>query len=620
MTLALAQTFALLTRYFRPQRGRVLLLAVLILGSIALQLINPQLVRFVIDTAQSGATTSRLVLAALLFILFGLGQAGLNLAASYIGEKTSWAATNALRSDLTLHVLQLDMEFHNSHTPGELIERVDGDVSQLASFFSQLTLRVIASALLITGVLVLLWREDWRMGLAGLLYAFVILILLQAVQRRNVRLWQATRASQAGLYGFIEERLSGREDTLANGGVPYVMRRLAQLQGVAYRTYVKARLFGVFTFSITHLLFVLATALGLGLGIWLYQQGQITIGTVYLIVYYLNILREPLEQMRDQVDELQRATASIQRVYELLNLRSAVTNGELMESAPIAAVTEPAANLAIEFTGVSFGYRDSLPGKMTGSNGAGLQGPATDETADETRIEPETKSVLRDVSFQVGTGTVLGLLGRTGSGKTTITRLLFRLYDPAQGVISFGGRDLRSINLRELRRHVGMVTQEVQLFQATLRDNITLFNLDIADERILQVLAELGLWSWYEAQPLGLDTVIRAGGAGLSAGQAQLLALVRVFLKDPELVILDEASSRLDPATEQLLERAIDRLLENRTAIIIAHRLGTVQRADNILILEEGRVAEYGVRTQLAADPQSRFYRLLQTGMQAELA
>jgi ABC-type multidrug transport system fused ATPase/permease subunit len=504
------------------------------------------------------------------------------------------------------------MGFHNNHTPGELIERVDGDVSQLASFFSQLTLRVIASALLITGVIALLWLEDWRMGLAGALYAFLILGILQATERRNVRLWHTNREGIAAVYGFIEERLNGREDTLANGGGPYVMRRLAQLQGVAYRTFHRALLFSVFTFSLTHLLFVLATALGLGLGIWLYQQGQITIGTVYLILYYMGILREPLEQMREQVSELQQATASIQRVYQLLNLRPSVANGESgSEEAPTGLLKEalPSTSLEVEFAGVSFGYRDH-PSQANNGN--------SNENEGET--EPESKSVLRDVSFRVGAGSVLGLLGRTGSGKTTITRLLFRLYDPTQGVIRLGGRNLRQVNLSELRRHIGMVTQEVQLFQASLRDNITLFDHQIADERILQVLQELGLWRWYEAQPHGLDTIIQAGGGGLSAGQAQLLALVRVFLKDPGLVILDEASSRLDPATEQLLERAIDRLLENRTAIIIAHRLTTVQRAAHILILEEGRMAEYGERVRLANDPSSRFYHLLRTGIQAELA
>jgi ABC-type multidrug transport system fused ATPase/permease subunit len=344
------------------------------------------------------------------------------------------------------------------------------------------------------------------------------------------------------------------------------------------------------------------------MGIWLYQRGQVTIGDVNLIVYYLGILRQPLQEMRDQVGELQQATASINRVHTLLALRPAVASGVRVEGDERSVVAHPTNNLAVEFEGVSFRYRDPSRHRAAGENG------------DDAPSELAGKSVLRDVSFQVQEGKILGLLGRTGSGKTTITRLLFRLYDPTQGVVRCGGHDVRTLDLRELRRHVGMVTQEVQLFQASLRDNITLFNTQIDDARILETLRELGLWRWYETQPQGLDTLLQAGGSGLSAGQAQLLALVRVFLKDPGLVILDEASSRLDPLTEQLLERAIDRLLQKRTAIIIAHRLGTVQRADDILILEEGRVAEVGVRTQLAADSSSRFYHLLQTGMQAELA
>lgn len=216
-------------------------------------------------------------------------------------------------------------------------------------------------------------------------------------------------------------------------------------------------------------------------------------------------------------------------------------------------------------------------------------------------------------------GRVLGLLGRTGSGKTTLTRLLLRLYDPQAGTIRLGGEDLRRVGLRDLRRHVGMVTQEVQLFQATLRENLTLFNPHIPDGKILDVLDDLGLGEWCRALPEGLDTRLAADGAGLSAGQAQLLAFTRVYLKDPGLVILDEASSRLDPATEQLLERAVDRLLLGRTGLVIAHRLGTVQRADEIMILEDGCMVELGQRERLARDPASRFYHLLQTGLEEVL-
>jgi ATP-binding cassette subfamily B protein len=240
---------------------------------------------------------------------------------------------------------------------------------------------------------------------------------------------------------------------------------------------------------------------------------------------------------------------------------------------------------------------------------------------------------LQGVTFRLQAGEVLGLIGRTGSGKTTVSRLLFRLYDPTAGTVRLGGVDLRRARLADVRRRVALVTQEVQLFQGSVRDNLTMFDPAIAEGRILEALRALELGPWLASLPEGLDTVLgpggrgpgRQGGAaglggalGLSAGEAQLLALARAFLRAPGLVILDEASSRLDPATERRIERAVDALLRGRTAIIIAHRLATVERADTVLVLEGGRVAEQGPRAALAADPESRYAGLLRSG-QAEL-
>jgi ABC-type multidrug transport system fused ATPase/permease subunit len=212
------------------------------------------------------------------------------------------------------------------------------------------------------------------------------------------------------------------------------------------------------------------------------------------------------------------------------------------------------------------------------------------------------------------------VLGRTGSGKTTITRLLLRLYPPMAGTVRLGGVDLTQTRIGDVRERVGMVTQEVQLFEGSVRDNLTFFNTGVSDTQIRSALDALGLRTWYDALPAGLDTPLSSRGAGLSAGEAQLLAFARVFLKNPGLVILDEASSRLDPATERRIERAVDVLLGGRTAIIVAHRLATVQRADEILILEDGQVREYGPRVALASDPQSRFAALLRTGLEVVLA
>jgi ATP-binding cassette subfamily B protein/ATP-binding cassette subfamily C protein len=624
MKLPFREQFSLLGIYFWPQRRRVALLAALLLATIALQLINPLLVRYVLDTASAGTEIGNLVLAAILFTLFGLLQAGASLALTYVGEDVSWTATNALRSDLAYHCLRLDMSFHNSRTPGELIERVDGDVVELAGFFSQLVLRVLANGLLIAGIIVLLFREDWRMGVAAMLYALLTVAALRSVQQRNVRNWEALREHLAAFNGFLEERLAGREDVLANGGEGYVLRGLALVQHRAYLAGFRARIFGAFVFALTHMLFVFATAIGFGLGIYLYLNSLITIGTVYLIVYYLGVLREPLEQIRDQVHELQQSSASIRRIQQLFALQPDVKLDSEHENAadvsPIVHKTadEPIPALEVRFERVSFRYAQSPP------SGVNLDGA---RAGNETGSEPGATgngaaplSVLDNISFTLSPGQVLGLLGRTGSGKTTLTRLLFRLYDPTGGGIYLGGRAIRTLPLSLLRRQVAMVTQEVQLFQATLRENLTLFNPNIADDRVLAVLQEVGLWNWYSTQPDGLDTRMHTGGQNLSAGEAQLLVFVRVFLRNPGLVILDEASSRLDPVTETLLERATGKLLQDRTGIVIAHRLGTVQRADAILILERGRIVEHGSRQELAADPASRFYHLLQTGLEEALA
>ena len=219
--------------------------------------------------------------------------------------------------------------------------------------------------------------------------------------------------------------------------------------------------------------------------------------------------------------------------------------------------------------------------------------------------------VLHNISFRLEPGRVLGVVGRTGSGKTTLTRLLPRFNDPLAGAVRLGGVDLRAVRLAAVRARIGLVTQDVHLLNASVRDNLTLFDEGVPDEQIRDVLDTLGLADWLGELPRGLDTMLGSGGVGLSAGQAQVLACARIFLRDPDVVILDEASSRLDPATERLLHTALGRLLEGRTGIIVAHRLTTVAYADDILVLEDGQVREYGPRRALEADRTSYFAGLL---------
>ena len=582
MNLPVRQYYQLLSDYLRPQWIRVTMLAILLFGTIGLQLLSPQIVRQFIDAASAGVANQTLVRMGLLYLLVTLVNQVVRTGAAYLTEDVKWRATNWLRNDLARHCLALDMAFHNEHTPGAMIERIDGDVNELSNFFSQFVIRILGNGLLMIGILVLLTREDWRIGAAYTLYAIIMVLTLLGTVSIGVPFWKDRRQASSEMYGLTEEWLGGTEDINASGGTPYVMVQLNQVFYKLFMATRKAFVYGSLTWGMNSVFFGISTALALGMGGYLWSIGEITLGTVYLVLAYANALQRPLEELARELKDLQAATASIDRINELMAIEPTIYAVEPAQSLPEHA-------LAVVFDEVAFSYEDDEP-------------------------------ILHDVSFELKPGQVLGLLGRTGSGKTTMTRLLFRLYDPTAGIIRLGDSDLRHVAPETLRSRVGIVTQNVQLFQASVRDNLTFFNPEIPDSQVLDTLEELGLDDWLHSLPYGLDTRLLSGGQSLSAGEAQLLAFARIFLEDPGLVILDEASSRLDPVTEQLIERAISRLLEGRTAIIVAHRLATVQRADRILILQDGRIVEEGNRIALVANPGSRFSQLLRTGMEQVLA
>jgi ATP-binding cassette, subfamily B, bacterial len=571
---------ALLATYLRPEWPRVVLLGALLFAGIGLQLANPQIARTFIDHAQAGEPFQRLVWIAVVFLGVALLTQAATVAETYVAENLGWRTTNALRADLARHVLELDDSFHAEHGAGELIERIDGDVSAIADFFARFVVQVLGSGVFLLGVLALLFREDWRFGALVTLFALAALAFMSRRGGFVAARSGAARQAAADLSGYLEERLAGLPDLKTSGADAYAMLRLHERLAARFHTMWAASMAGTLFNAVVGLLFVLGTGAALGLSAALFGAGAITLGTVYLVFRYTGMLRQPLERLSRQMHSLQQATGGIVRVRELLATETRVVDGP--------GATFPDGALSVELEGVSFAY--------------------------------EAELVLRDVSWRVEPGEVLGLLGRTGSGKTTISRLLFRLHDPTEGAVRLGGADVRQARLDALRGRIGLVTQDVQLFQGTLRDNVALFDRSVSDARLGEVFAELALDEWLGGLPAGLDTPLGAGGRGLSAGEAQLVALARVFLKDPGLVVLDEASSRLDPATERLLERAVTRLLDGRTGVVIAHRLATVERADRILILEQGRVAEFGRRADLAADPESRFARLLRAGMTEALA
>ena len=595
MHIPLSRYWSVLAVYLKPQRGKVLLLALLLLTGMGLQLYSPRIIRDFIDAVQAVSELTVMTRLALLFLGVAALKYMVALAQTYFSEDIGWVATNALRIDLTRHCLNLDMGFHNVHTPGALIERVDGDVSQLARFFSQLVISVLGNLLLLLGVLVTLFFEGWQIGLAFAAFSAVALVILITMRDFATAQRRVAREANANLFGFLEERLGGTEDIRANDGVAYTMHRLFTAMRTVWRADLAAAVRNAIFGSIISVWFSLGTVLALALGVILYQRGTVSLGTIYLLYAYVRMLNMPLTKLTTEFQYLQEASASLLRIDELLQTQPAIVDGKGsdLSSGP----------LTVAFEHVTFGYSARIETSNTIEDGGDIGSNSV-----------PTSPILQDFSFQLPAGRTLGLLGRTGSGKSTITRLLLRLYDPQHGTIHLNGTDIRDLRLTNLLRHVSVVTQDVQIFDATVRDNLTFYDQHIDNDRIWSAINAAGLDDWFRQLPKGLETTLGAGN-GLSAGEAQLLAFTRVFLKDPGLVILDEASARLDPATERHMDRAIDRLLAGRTAIVIAHRLESVQRVDDIMVLDGGRILEYGPRAQLAADPASHFTKLLRTGL-----
>ena len=402
----------LLARYLRPLRRRVALLTLLLGAGIACQAINPQLIRAFLDRASSGSALGGLLTLAGGFTALAVGHQVLNVAATYVAEQVGWQATNELRADLAEHVLHLDMGFHKGHTPGELIERIDGDVTTLSEFFASFVIRVLGNLVLVVTVLALLWRESVWVGLTMTGWALLVLAGMLAIQTVAMPWWKAMRARSAEFFGFLGEQLAGTEDVRASGGVPFMMHRFTRVMRAWLPEQVRARMgfAALWGWSIITYLII-----GMALIFWLgwqgLQAGTLTIGAVYLVFNYSDMMREPLEQIRQQMEVLQKASAGIARVQELLAVQP-----RLAETGTAAL---PAGALPVNLRGVHFAYRDE------GSNG---------------------ETVLEGIDLALAPGRVLGVLGRTGSGKSTLARLLTRLYDPVEGEVLLGGTALAAVS------------------------------------------------------------------------------------------------------------------------------------------------------------------------------
>ncbi len=551
-------------------------MGIVLLVHTMLSIYGPQLLRDFIDGVANNASTKVLAVIAVLYLVVHLGRLAGEGLTTYLGENVAWAATNNIRVDLLRHAITLDMEFFNSHPPGTMLERTDGDANQLAKFFSQFSLRFLRSILLVVGIAIVMAFEDWRVCLVILTFIGAMAILIIKLRTFGVPYNERLREVAGKLYGLVEERLTNMEDIKALGGVTYSLRQMEAYIGQQVRLGRLAYSLGGLVWPCT--LFITGVGAGfmLAWGGYLFLNGQMTIGTVYLMYAYMNLMIWPIEELSHQMEELQKAGGSLVRIDELRREKTSLRYGTKTEFGD-----HP---VKVSFQNVHFRYQH------------------------------DSDVVLKNVNFELAPGHTLGIAGRTGSGKTTIGRLLARMYDPDKGQVLLNGQNLQEFDQDALRRKVGVVSQSVQFFSGTLRDNLCLFDRCYTDQQIENALRELNLIPWLEKMPQGLNMAMSSSSLDLSTGEAQRLALARVFLRNPEVVILDEAVASLDPATEVEVEISLQKLLQGRTGVVIAHKMKSLEKVDEVLILEKGEVLEYGARSYLLSQPQSMLNNLIAQG------
>jgi ATP-binding cassette subfamily B protein len=580
-----------LGRYLGRDRRRLTLTLVLLIPVALAGAIQPLLVGQAIAVLRrvGGAANESVIplfqgldsmVAIRLIILMMLGSVLVRLALqgvqSFNIQAVGQRLTARIRKDLFAHAMSLSLRFHDRMPVGKLLTRLTSDVDALAEVFGSGAVGVLGDLVSLLVIAVSMLLIEWRLGLLLLVTQLPVSFVIVWLQRRYRKANYRVREELSQLNADFQENLQGLE-------VVQMFRREAvngdrfQRTGLAYRSAVNGTIF--FDSSISAFLEWVslgAVALVLALGGWMVTSGAMGLGTLTTFILYSQRLFDPLRQMAERFTQIQGGLTAVERIGELLE--------EPLEIVDHGAVA-----------GSTFG-------STSGSNL--LQNALTSQTRGEVIFEDvdfayrKDEPILRDLSFRIAPGEHVALVGPTGSGKTTVIRLLCRLYEPQRGRILLDGQDIRSLPLQELRRQLGVVLQDTFLFSGTVADNLRL-DRPLDDQKLQGVCHDLGLDPLLGRLPEGLDTELRERGGNLSSGERQLLAVARVAIRNPTVLVMDEATAFMDPSTEATLQRDLDRLLNRRTAVVIAHRLATVEAADRILVLRRGSLIEQGTHLQL---------------------
>jgi ATP-binding cassette subfamily B protein/subfamily B ATP-binding cassette protein MsbA len=560
-----------LAGYTRPFVGQFLLAILLMILRSTFAVAAPWIVGRAID---DGIRTGNLVALrtwTLIFAVSAVGEWITNRARIMIMAVVGTRVVADIRSSLFRHLLRLSLNFFNNYSVGRLMSRLSNDVQVLLGFITWSITGLFRATTTLLGIIIILFVMNWRLALVALAVLPVMFFLTRFWSVRVRDTYRQTRQRIALINGYLNESISGIRVTKSFVREAHNMRHFDDLNQSYFEANVRATLLSALYYPGIDFLASLGIAAVVGVGGWLVLGNALTAGTLIAFILYVERFFQPVRELADRYNSFQSSMASSERIFALLD-----TDPDLQD-APDAYELPPITG-RVDFDNISFAYEDDDP-------------------------------VLQEVDLHVKPGQRIALVGETGAGKTTVIKLLARLFDVDEGTITIDGHDIRQVSQGSLRSQLGLVSQDTFLFSGTVAENIRYGRLDATEEEMTAAAQAVGAHDFISRLPEGYDTEVGEGGVNLSVGQRQVLACARAMLADPRILIMDEATSSVDSATENQIQYAMERLMEDRTTFVIAHRLNTVVSADQIVVIEDGQIVEQGRHIELLAR-QGRYYDL----------
>lgn len=568
-------TFARLFRYLKPYYWSLLAVIIFAIASTIFSIIGPKILSKATDKLIAGISAKIqntggidfTYINKILLLLLGLYLLSMlfNYVQSWITSGISQKVAYSLRKDIAEKIDRLPLSFFDKHASGDILSRITNDVDTIAQSLNQSMAQIITSTVTVVGVVIMMFTISWQLTLIALAILPVTFGILGMVMSRSQKYYIGQQKALGDADGHIEEMYGAHQIVQAFNGEATSVATFKKYNDELYTSGWKSQFFGSLMMPISNLVGNIGYVAICIAGGFLAVNSVVTIGDIQAFIQYVKSFTQPITQMAQIMNMLQSTAAASERVFDFLE-------AEEMPEEEVEISTEEVAKLPsdVTFDHVRFGYNPD-------------------------------KIIIKDFSLDVSAGQKIAIVGPTGAGKTTLVKLLMRFYELNSGMITIGGQDISKMKRSDLRSMFGMVLQDTWLFNGTIKENLRYGNLNASDEELRQAAIDAHADHFIEQMPEGYDSMINEESSNISAGQKQLLTIARAFVKDPKILILDEATSSVDTRTELLIQQGMDRLMQGRTAFVIAHRLSTIRDADSIIVLKDGDIVEVGNHDSLMA-------------------